>query len=68
MNLGLLIISSVLFLQCHVTFRAKMPHLSNMVMSFQFDIEAGVLLGVWREIKKERGKKNEERTVKRRGE
>ena len=56
MNLQLLIISSVLFLQGHVTFPAKMPHLSNMVMSFQYDLEAGILLGVQRRIKREKVK------------
>lgn len=65
MNLGLLIISSVLFLLCHVTFPAKMPHLSNMVMSFQYDLEAGILLGVQREIKTERGR--EKKRIKKGG-
>lgn len=52
MNLGLLIISSVLFLQGHETFPAQMPHLSKMVMSY--DLEAGMLLELQRRIKSER--------------
>lgn len=60
LNLGLLIISSLLFLLCHVTFPAKMPHLSSMVMSFH-DLGAGILLGVQGEIKREREWRREQR-------
>lgn len=54
LNLGLLIISSVLFSLGHVTFPSKMPHLSSVVISFQCDFEIVILTGerkIWEGVR-----------------
>ena len=64
LNLGLLIISSLLFSLCHMTFPSKMSHLSSMIISFQCDFEA-VILPREKEREREREREREERGERR---